>query len=173
MVSYNCVFMVLVTGIVAMMGLGRTTTTTYSSNSVRESTEPMETITISEVLSTSGGTNVASSKNSTKEPINISTGLSSSGSTVVAASTNASKAQMLLECKCKSLLNKYEKGNCTTKSWSKSWRGGKRWCYVEQPSDCKDLENSTVIEGEEYSAKACPSTGLLIYLFMGIHVYII
>ena len=69
------------------------------------------------------------------------------------------------ECKCKQSLNKYDKGNCSAKSLRFGWR---KWCYVMQPSDCKDLENSTfhTIDSvpQQYSAEACsPSKGILIY----------
>ena len=166
MASYNCVLIVLFIGMVAIMGIERTTATTNSSDPETESTEPTGSMNVSKEVTSSGTTDVAASTNSSKEPTNISIGVSSSASTVVAASTNAFKEPMLLECKCTSRLNEYGKGNCTTKSWSKSWRGGKTWCYVAQPSDCRDLQNSTVIEVDKYSAKACPSKGLLLYLFM-------
>ena len=61
------------------------------------------------------------------------------------------------ECKCKQSLNKYDKGNCTTESLK---FGGRKWCYVIQPSNCTDLKNSTFHEEkgipQKYSAEACP-----------------
>ena len=47
------------------------------------------------------------------------------------------------ECKCKQGLNKYDKGNCTTKSLK---FGSRNWCYVIQPSNCTDLKNSSFHE---------------------------
>ena len=69
-----------------------------------------------------------------------------------------------VRCKCSQSLNKYDKGNCSTKSLRFGWR---KWCYVMQPSDCKDLENSTfhTIDSvpQQYSAEACsPSKGISI-----------
>ena len=157
MASYSCVLIVLFVGIALIMGIGKTTATTNSSNPVTESTEPTGTMNISEGASSSSSTFLNASTNSPKEPTTKSEGVSSSASTVEAASTNSTKEP--LECKCTSRLNEYGKGNCTTTSWSKFWRGGKRWCYVAQPSDCSDLQNSTVLEGDKYSAKACHTKG--------------
>ena len=158
MASYNCVLIVIFAGTAIIMSIGKTTATTNSSNPVTESAETTGTMTISEGVSLSVSTVHDASTNSVKEPMNTSEA-TSSASTVRAASTSSSKEPVLLDCKCISRLNIYGKGNCTTKSWSKSWRGGKRWCYVVQPSDCRDVQNSTVLEGAKYSAKACPSTG--------------
>ena len=68
-------------------------------------------------------------------------------------------------CKCQQDINIYEKGNCSTKSLKFGWR---EWCYVVQPSDCTDLENSTFhsTDGvpQQYSAEACsPREGISIY----------
>ena len=61
------------------------------------------------------------------------------------------------ECKCTQSLNKYDKGNCSANSLKFGWR---KWCYVVQPSNCTDLENSTFHEEkgipQQYSAEACP-----------------
>ena len=61
------------------------------------------------------------------------------------------------ECKCTQSLNKYDKGNCSAKSLKFGWR---KWCYVVQPSNCTDLENSTFHEEkgipQKYAAEACP-----------------
>ena len=66
------------------------------------------------------------------------------------------------QCKCQQDVNIYEKGNCSTKSLKFGWR---EWCYVIQPSNCTDLENSTFHKDkgtyEQYSAEACsPSKGI-------------
>ena len=68
------------------------------------------------------------------------------------------------QCKCQQDVNIYEKGNCSTKSLKFGWR---EWCYVIQPSNCTDLENSTFHKDKgvylQYSAEACsPSKGILI-----------
>ena len=62
-----------------------------------------------------------------------------------------------VQCKCQRSVNIYENGNCSTKSLKFGWR---KWCYVIQPSNCTDLENSTFHEEngipQQYSAEACP-----------------
>ena len=68
------------------------------------------------------------------------------------------------QCKCQQDVNIYEKGNCSTKSLKFGWR---EWCYVIQPSNCTDLENSTFHKDkgiyQQYSAEACsPSKGISI-----------
>ena len=68
------------------------------------------------------------------------------------------------ECKCTQSLNKYDKGNCSANSLKFGWR---KWCYVVQPSNCTDLENSTFHKDkgiyQQYSAEACsPSKGISI-----------
>ena len=68
------------------------------------------------------------------------------------------------QCKCQQDVNVYEKGNCSTKSLKFGWR---EWCYVIQPSNCTDLENSTFHKDkgihQQYSAEACsPSKGISI-----------
>ena len=73
------------------------------------------------------------------------------------SSVNNMLISPLAECKCKQSLNQYDKGNCSTKSLKFGWR---KWCYVIQPSNCTDLENSTFHEEngipQQYSAEACP-----------------
>ena len=49
-----------------------------------------------------------------------------------------------LDCVCKKLTNSAGVGNC---DWG--------WCYVHQPSSCRDLEDSGVMEGEKLSHRAC------------------
>jgi len=58
-------------------------------------------------------------------------------------------------CRCRDNrhLNLDEPGNCSTKSWA--FKYGKLWCYVELPSNCNDLKNSTLEPNEKYSAQAC------------------
>ena len=68
------------------------------------------------------------------------------------------------QCKCTQDVNIYDKGNCSSKSLKFDWR---EWCYVIQPSNCTDLENSTFHKDEgilqQYSAEACsPSKGISI-----------
>ena len=53
-------------------------------------------------------------------------------------------------CACKDFVNKEGHGNCKQIDPKK-----KPTCYVEQPSNCKDLENSSGYAGEQYSSVAC------------------
>ena len=69
-----------------------------------------------------------------------------------------------VQCKCQRSVNIYENGNCSTKSLKFGWR---KWCYVIQPSNCTDLENSTFHKDkgllQQYSAEACsPIKGIII-----------
>ena len=71
---------------------------------------------------------------------------------------------LLAQCKCQRSVNIYGKGNCSTKSLNFGWR---EWCYVVQPSNCTDLENSTFHKDkgilQQYSAEACsPIKGIFI-----------
>ena len=67
-------------------------------------------------------------------------------------------------CRCRDNrhLNKDEPGNCSTKSWA--FKYGKLWCYVELPSNCNDLKNSTLEPNEKYSAQACSGKGKTIFV---------
>ena len=56
-----------------------------------------------------------------------------------------------LGCTCKDLVGINGYGNCKKISPSI----GNVTCYVEQPSACKDLQNSSSDSGEQFSAKAC------------------
>ena len=50
-------------------------------------------------------------------------------------------------------------GNCKTKSWA--FKYGQKWCYVDLPSNCTDLKNSTSEPNKKYSAQACSGKGPL------------
>ena len=58
-------------------------------------------------------------------------------------------------CKCKDLVLNGN-GNCQTNSTSATHQG-KRFCYVELPSNCIDLVDSTEQPGEKFSAEPCSS----------------
>ena len=55
-------------------------------------------------------------------------------------------------CVCKNLLNSKGGGNCAKSS---SHFSDQRYCYVQIPSNCKDLMESNSILGEKMSAEAC------------------
>ena len=53
-------------------------------------------------------------------------------------------------CTCSAFIsNKNGQGNCEY-----LWKG-ELWCYVNQPSNCKDLGNSTSHPGKQWSLIAC------------------
>ena len=72
-------------------------------------------------------------------------------------------------CECDPFINKYGKGNCTTKSWAFY---GKSWCYVKLPSNCTDLKNSTLEQAHKYSAKACSSKGFS-FIYVSVIYYLL
>ena len=56
-------------------------------------------------------------------------------------------------CTCKDLINIGGFGNC---KGSKDWnRGNKFTCYVNQPSTCTDLVDSSTNPGEKSSTEPC------------------
>ena len=63
-----------------------------------------------------------------------------------------SKLCVVSSCVCKTLVNGNGGGNCTRTS---RHFAGKRYCYVQLPSNCKDLIESNNIIGEKMSAEAC------------------
>ena len=58
-------------------------------------------------------------------------------------------------CKCKDLIVNGN-GNCQTNSTSATHHG-ERFCYVELPSKCMDLIDSSEKPGEKFSVEACSS----------------
>ena len=58
-----------------------------------------------------------------------------------------------LSCTCKSLIVN-GKGNCQEKP-DPATHGGNLFCYVELPSNCKDLIDSSAQPGEKSSSQAC------------------
>ena len=62
------------------------------------------------------------------------------------------------QCNCKNLVNKFGIGNC--KIWFQYSQSSasfqqRRSCFVNQPSGCWDVKNSSEPEGEQYSFAAC------------------
>ena len=55
----------------------------------------------------------------------------------------------MIECTCKDFVTAHGVGNCKKEPL------GKETCYVERPSNCVDLKNSTTNPGEQYSSVAC------------------
>ena len=92
--------------------------------------------------------------------LNVTQFVETSSNANVAADLQTDSSITPESCSCATdselQINKYKKGNCTTKS--KKFRG-KTWCYVNQPSNCADLENSTFLKEQKYSASACPTQG--------------
>ena len=80
-------------------------------------------------------------------------------STAVASSLNGA----IPRCQCINNEDIYEdkKGNCSTKSWA--FKYGQKWCYVDLPSNCKDLRNSSSNPNIKYSAQACSKKGNKIF----------
>ena len=66
-------------------------------------------------------------------------------------------------CKCKYLWNSDNEGNCQVGSDS-AIHYYKVFCYVKQPSGCKDLVDSKLMKGEQYSAEACETKGTQEYV---------
>ena len=67
--------------------------------------------------------------------------------------TKSSKAN-LPSCKCTDFVNDAGFGNCT--GFSKfSFHGSLVACFVQVPSTCKDLINSTAYPGKQISVLAC------------------
>ena len=62
--------------------------------------------------------------------------------------------QFLANCTCKDLLTEKGSGNCLKES---QYLNNKVFCYVNQPTSCKDALDSSEIPGEKYSAQACPT----------------
>ena len=58
------------------------------------------------------------------------------------------------ECKCKDLLNEKGYGKCQRRSKIDAFKN-QFTCYVTENSSCSDTINSTVVDGEKYSAEAC------------------
>ena len=92
--------------------------------------------------------------------LNVTQFVETSSNAKVAADLQTDSSTTPESCRCTTnselQINQYKKGNCTTKS--KKFRG-KTWCYVNQPSNCVDLENSTFLKEQKYSASACPTQG--------------
>ena len=76
-------------------------------------------------------------------------------STNITLDTN--KGPVGCHCTKNESLNGDEIGNCKTKSWA--FKYGKKWCYVDLPSNCTDLKNSTSDPKKKYSAQACSKKG--------------
>ena len=80
-------------------------------------------------------------------------------STAVTSSLNGATPR----CQCINNNYIYEdiKGNCSTKSWA--FKYGQKWCYVDLPSNCKDIRNSSSNPNNKYSAQACSKKGNKIF----------
>ena len=61
-------------------------------------------------------------------------------------------------CTCKDLIDANGAGNCQDTISSTS---GKAGCYVNQPSTCGDLKDSSTNPGEKFSTEACLISGKL------------
>ena len=61
------------------------------------------------------------------------------------------------KCTCKELISPFGSGNCLQTSIRLN---NKPYCYVDLPSSCPDLLDSSDIPGEKYSADACSNTGI-------------
>ena len=62
--------------------------------------------------------------------------------------------QFLANCICKDLLTNKGSGNCLKES---QYLNNKVFCYVNQPTSCKDALDSSELPGEKYQAQACPT----------------
>ena len=84
--------------------------------------------------------------------------------TVPTTAITLTENEVIPGCRCRDNrhLNKDEPGNCNTKSWA--FKYGKLWCYVELPSNCNDLKNSTLGPNKKYSAQACSKKGKAIFV---------
>ena len=58
-------------------------------------------------------------------------------------------------CKCKSFIDSNDFGNCQGTKMTNQLYGYSVGCYVEQPSGCPDLTESTNIPEEQVSFEAC------------------
>ena len=59
---------------------------------------------------------------------------------------------LVLECTCIDYVNGVGQGNCLKLSTKLN---NLPYCYVKQPSGCRDVINSSYVPGKEYSAQAC------------------
>ena len=57
-----------------------------------------------------------------------------------------------LDCSCSDFLDEYDREIC---EWDGDPFPGSAWCYVNSPSSCEDLVNSTIIAEKQLSAEAC------------------
>ena len=63
---------------------------------------------------------------------------------------------LLASCTCTDFVNSGGGGNCQEGQLSPaSKHNGQVFCYVQQPSNCPDLAESTFGGGTQYSAEAC------------------
>ena len=69
---------------------------------------------------------------------------------------------LLESCTCKDLISKWGYGNC--QGTLDSSRGNVAVCYVNQPSSCGDLVDSSTNTGEKSSAEPCSQGNKLIHL---------
>ena len=68
---------------------------------------------------------------------------------------------VLLDCSCIDYINKQGYGNCAKVNRFKF--GGKPACYVNLPSTCSDIKDSSTDPGKKWSAEACNSGIITLY----------
>ena len=61
-------------------------------------------------------------------------------------------SETISNCECINFVNSYGQGNCKNLSTNKS---EDRLCYVRVPSECSDVENSSLFHDKQISWKAC------------------
>ena len=61
-------------------------------------------------------------------------------------------SKTIANCECINFLNSYGQGNCKNLSTNKS---DDRLCYVRVPSECSDVQNSSLFHDKQISWRAC------------------
>ena len=61
-------------------------------------------------------------------------------------------SETISNCECINFVNSYGQGNCKNLSTNKS---DDRLCYVRVPSECSDVQNSSLFHDKQISWRAC------------------